>query len=39
MNNQINKVFILAEVSANHGCNLDIALETVRAAKRNSNVI
>ncbi|MDB9760166.1 pseudaminic acid synthase [bacterium] len=29
-----NKVFIIAELSANHGGNIDIALETVRAAKR-----
>lgn len=29
-----NKVFIVAEMSANHGGNLELALETVRAAKR-----
>ncbi|MDC1519849.1 pseudaminic acid synthase [Polaribacter sp.] len=32
MNN--NKCFIIAELSANHGRKLDIALETIRAAKR-----
>jgi pseudaminic acid synthase len=32
MNN--NKCFIIAELSANHGGKLDIALETIRAAKR-----
>jgi len=29
-----NKCFIIAELSANHGGELDIALETIRAAKR-----
>lgn len=29
-----NKVFIIAELSANHNGNLEIAIETVRAAKR-----
>jgi pseudaminic acid synthase len=29
-----NKVFIIAELSANHGKNIDIAIETIRAAKR-----
>jgi pseudaminic acid synthase len=29
-----NKCFIIAELSANHGGKLDIALETIRAAKR-----
>lgn len=29
-----NKVFIIAELSANHGGNIDIAIETVKAAKR-----
>ena len=29
-----NKVFIVAELSANHNGSLDIALETIRAAKR-----
>lgn len=29
-----NKVFIVAEMSANHGGNIEVALETVRAAKR-----
>ena len=29
-----NKVFIIAELSANHGGKLEIALETIRAAKR-----
>ncbi len=32
MNN--NKVFIIAELSANHNGSLDVALETIRAAKR-----
>ena len=30
----INKCFIIAELSANHGGKLDLALETIRAAKR-----
>ncbi|MDB4024207.1 pseudaminic acid synthase [Flavobacteriaceae bacterium] len=30
----LNKCFIVAELSANHGGKLDIALETIRAAKR-----
>jgi pseudaminic acid synthase len=30
----VSKVFIIAELSANHNGSLDIALETVRAAKR-----
>ena len=29
-----NKVFIIAELSANHNGNLDVAIETIRAAKR-----
>lgn len=29
-----NKTLIIAELSANHGHNLDIAIETIRAAKR-----
>lgn len=29
-----NKVFIIAEISANHNGDLQVALETVRAAKR-----
>lgn len=29
-----NKVFIIAELSANHNGSLDVALETIRAAKR-----
>ncbi len=29
-----NKVFIIAELSANHGGSLDVAIETIRAAKR-----
>jgi pseudaminic acid synthase len=29
-----NRVFIIAELSANHDGNIDIALETIRAAKR-----
>ena len=28
------KVFIIAELSANHNGSLDIAIETIRAAKR-----
>jgi len=32
--NTTNKVFIIAELSANHGGSIDIAIETVRAAKR-----
>ena len=28
------KTFIIAELSANHGCKKEIALETVRGAKR-----
>lgn len=34
MNSTNNKVFIIAELSANHGGNIDTAIETVRAAKR-----
>ena len=30
----LNKCFIIAELSANHGGEIDIALETIRAAKR-----
>ena len=30
----VNKCFIIAELSANHGGKLDIALKTIRAAKR-----
>ena len=30
----LNRCFIIAELSANHGGELDIALETIRAAKR-----
>lgn len=30
----MNKVFIIAELSANHGQDIEIALETIRAAKR-----
>ena len=30
----LDKCFIIAELSANHGGKLDVALETVRAAKR-----
>ena len=29
-----NKVFIIAELSANHNGDLEIAIETIRAAKR-----
>ena len=29
-----NKVFIIAELSANHNGNLEVAVETIRAAKR-----
>lgn len=29
-----NKVFIIAELSANHGGSIDIAIDTIRAAKR-----
>ncbi len=29
-----NSVFIIAELSANHNGSLDIAIETIRAAKR-----
>ena len=29
-----SRVFIIAELSANHNQNLDIAIETIRAAKR-----
>lgn len=32
--NEKGKTFIIAELSANHGHNLEIALETIRAAKR-----
>ena len=32
--NQLNKTFIIAELSANHGGSIEIAKETVRAAKR-----
>ena len=32
--NNESKVFIIAELSANHNGNLEIALETIRAAKR-----
>jgi len=32
--NQSNKTFIIAELSANHGGDIDIAIETIRAAKR-----
>ena len=32
--NNLNKIFIIAELSANHGGSLDVAKETVRAAKR-----
>lgn len=34
MNIQDNRVFIIAELSANHGGDINIAKETVRAAKR-----
>lgn len=34
MDNKIDKCFIIAELSANHGGDLEIAKETVRAAKR-----
>lgn len=34
MNIQDNRVFIIAELSANHGGDINIAIETVRAAKR-----
>ncbi|MCK0144107.1 pseudaminic acid synthase [Arenibacter sp. F26102] len=34
MCSNINKTFIIAELSANHGGNIDIAKETIRAAKR-----
>ena len=30
----INNVFVIAELSANHGGNIEIALDTIRAAKR-----
>ena len=29
-----NKTFIIAELSANHNGNLDVAIETIRAAKQ-----
>lgn len=29
-----NKVFIVAELSANHGSSIDVAIETIKAAKR-----
>lgn len=32
--NTTNKVFVIAELSANHGGSIDIAIETIRAAKR-----
>ena len=32
--NEINRCFIIAELSANHGGKLEIALETIKAAKR-----
>lgn len=34
MNIRNNKVFIIAELSANHGGDIKIAIETIRAAKR-----
>lgn len=34
MSTSMNKVFIIAELSANHGGSIDIAKETIRAAKR-----
>ncbi|MFC5194198.1 pseudaminic acid synthase [Bizionia hallyeonensis] len=34
MNTSMNKVFIIAELSANHGGSIEIAKETIRAAKR-----
>ena len=30
----INNVFVITELSANHGGNIEIALYTIRAAKR-----
>jgi pseudaminic acid synthase len=32
--NQSNKTFVIAELSANHGGEIEIAIETIRAAKR-----
>ena len=32
--NQSGKVFIIAELSANHNQKIDIAIETIKAAKR-----
>ena len=32
--NTNNRVFIIAELSANHGGSIEIAKETIRAAKR-----
>ena len=32
--NKSSKVFIIAEMSANHNQNLDVAIETIKAAKR-----
>ena len=29
-----NRIFMVAELSANHGKNIDIAIKTIRAAKR-----